>query len=50
MAGQTLKQLPQYMHCFFDHFDRLLASDAVAGRMAPVGHEAMSVGTSQDLR
>ena len=47
-AGQTVKQLPQYMHCGSSISTDLLPS-TFAGRMAPVGHDETSVGISQTL-
>src|SRR5574342_952066 len=48
MDGQTVKQLPQYMHC-----SSMTCTDGlpptVAGRMAPVGQAATVLGISQVL-
>src|ERR1039458_6206588 len=49
MAAQTVKQLEQYIHCSSITFTVRLPS-TTAGRMAPVGQEAMRVGISQPLR
>src|SRR5512143_450461 len=48
MAGQTVKQLPQNMHCSSMTETDCLPS-TIAGRTAPVGQAATVLGISQSL-
>src|ERR1035437_9904542 len=49
MAAHTVKQFEQYMHCSSTTSTVRLPS-TTAGRMAPVGQEAMRVGRSEERR